>query len=64
MTTATRRARSGQRPHLLMATVRRILQQLRHDPRTIGMIIGVPIMLIALLYSCSKGCPADSMPWP
>ena len=57
MTTATRRARSGQRPHLLMATVRRILQQLRHDPRTIGMIIGVPIMLIALLYFMFEGLP-------
>jgi ABC-2 type transport system permease protein len=38
------------RPHVLAATVRRILQQLRHDHRTIGMIIGVPILLIALLY--------------
>lgn len=44
-------------PHLLAATVRRILQQLRHDHRTIGMIIGVPIMLIALLYFMFAGEP-------
>lgn len=43
------------RPRVLGATVRRILLQLRHDPRTIGMIIGIPIMLIALLYFMFDG---------
>ncbi len=41
---------TAHRSHPMVASVRRILQQLRHDHRTIGMIIGVPIMLIALLY--------------
>ncbi|MET3805746.1 ABC-2 type transport system permease protein [Nakamurella sp. UYEF19] len=40
----------GTRPHILLPTVKRILLQLRHDRRTIGMILGVPVMLIALLY--------------
>ncbi len=35
---------------ILLATVTRILRQLRHDHRTIAMIIGVPILLITLLY--------------
>lgn len=45
------------RTHILPATVRRILLQLRHDRRTIGMIIGVPIMLIALLYFMFRDIP-------
>jgi ABC-2 type transport system permease protein len=45
-------------PHVLPATIKRILLQLRHDHRTIGMIIGVPIMLIALLYFMFKNVPA------
>lgn len=49
MTTSTLTL-TGTRPHVPAATVRRILQQLRHDHRTIGMIIAVPILLIALLY--------------
>lgn len=55
MTTAVA---AGARPHILAATVRRILLQLRHDPRTMGMIIGVPVMLIALLYFMFDGQPA------
>jgi ABC-2 type transport system permease protein len=47
------------RPKVLSATVRRIVQQLRHDHRTIGMIIGVPIMLIALLYYMFKDEPGN-----
>jgi len=35
---------------ILGATIRRILDQLRNDPRTIGMMIAVPIVLMALLY--------------
>lgn len=35
---------------ILGATIRRILGQLRHDPRTIGMLIAIPVVLMALLY--------------
>lgn len=31
------------------ATAGRVLRQLRHDPRTVGLIIGVPILLMTLL---------------
>lgn len=33
-----------------LATTRRILAQLRHDPRTIGLIFIVPCVLLGLLY--------------
>jgi len=32
------------------ATVQRVLQQLRHDHRTIAMILAVPVLLMTLLY--------------
>jgi ABC-2 type transport system permease protein len=32
-----------------LATAGRVLRQLRHDPRTIGLMIGVPSLLLALL---------------
>lgn len=31
------------------ATAARVLQQLRRDPRTMGLLLGVPVMLLALL---------------
>jgi ABC-2 type transport system permease protein len=37
-------------PRILGASIRRILSQLRHDPRTIGMMIAVPVVLMTLLY--------------
>lgn len=37
-------------PTVTGATVRRILQQLHHDPRTIGMMLAVPVLLMTLLY--------------
>jgi ABC-2 type transport system permease protein len=37
-------------PRILGATIRRILAQLRHDPRTIGMMLAVPVLLMTLLY--------------
>lgn len=37
-------------PRMLAATIRRVLQQLRSDPRTIGLIILVPALLLTLLY--------------
>jgi ABC-2 type transport system permease protein len=36
-------------PRLAAATALRVLQQLRHDPRTVALIVGVPIVLITLL---------------
>jgi ABC-2 type transport system permease protein len=32
------------------ATAERILRQLRHDRRTIGMLVGVPVLLLTLVY--------------
>jgi ABC-2 type transport system permease protein len=42
-------------PRILASTIRRILGQLRHDRRTIAMIIVVPSVLIALLYFMFDG---------
>jgi ABC-2 type transport system permease protein len=36
-------------PRVVGATTARVLTQLRHDPRTIGLLLGVPLVLIALL---------------
>src|SRR3978361_366331 len=58
MTAMDTTATAPARPHILVATARQLLLQLRHDPRTIGMIIGVPVMLIALLYFMFDGQPA------
>lgn len=35
---------------ILAATVRRILGQIRHDPRSIAMMIALPVVLMTLLY--------------
>jgi len=35
---------------ILFSTAARILTQLRHDKRTIGLIIGVPLVLLTLIY--------------
>lgn len=35
---------------ILLSTIKRILTQLRHDPRTIALIVVVPTLLIALIY--------------
>ncbi|BCJ40642.1 transport permease protein [Actinoplanes ianthinogenes] len=35
---------------ILLSTIKRILTQLRHDPRTIALIIVVPTLLITLIY--------------
>jgi ABC-2 type transport system permease protein len=42
-------------PRILASTIRRIIRQLRHDPRTIAMIIVVPSALITLLYYMFDG---------
>ncbi len=36
--------------HILFATVKRILLQLKADHRTVGLIVGVPSLLLILLY--------------
>lgn len=36
-------------PRLTFATTLRVLQQLRHDPRTIALLIVVPVVLVALV---------------
>ncbi|MEW2356334.1 ABC transporter permease [Spirillospora sp. NPDC029432] len=36
-------------PSITLATTRRILRQLRHDHRTIGLMVGVPTLLMILL---------------
>ncbi|MBX6355131.1 MAG: ABC transporter permease [Micromonosporaceae bacterium] len=45
-------------PRILASTVGRILRQLRHDPRTIGMLVVVPTVLLALLYFMFDDAPA------
>jgi ABC-2 type transport system permease protein len=42
-------------PRILASTIRRIIGQLRHDPRTIAMIVVVPVVLITLLYFMFEG---------
>jgi ABC transporter DrrB family efflux protein len=34
---------------ILLATAVRVLQQLRHDPRTIALLVGAPVILLGLL---------------
>jgi ABC-2 type transport system permease protein len=36
-------------PRLLLATTRRVLIQLRHDPRTVALLVAVPSLLMVLL---------------
>lgn len=44
----------------MVATIRRIGTQLKHDPRTVGLILLVPAFLLILLYFVFKDAP--SMP--
>lgn len=37
-------------PRILAYTTRRILRQLRHDRRSIALMLGVPVVLLTLLY--------------
>ena len=41
-----------------LATARRLLTQLRHDPRTIALVLGVPVLLVTLLKYVFLGNPA------
>lgn len=36
-------------PRLTWATTRRVLTQLRHDHRTIGLLVGIPSLIVALI---------------
>ncbi len=38
------------RASVVLATTGRVLRQLRHDHRTVGLIVGVPVLLLTLLY--------------
>jgi ABC-2 type transport system permease protein len=44
-------------PRILGASTRRILSQLRHDHRTIGLMVVVPIVLLTLLYFMFEDAP-------
>ncbi|WP_030734883.1 ABC transporter permease [Streptomyces sp. NRRL F-2890] len=37
-------------PARTLATARRVLRQLRHDPRTVALLLLVPVLLLTLLY--------------
>jgi ABC-2 type transport system permease protein len=44
-------------PRILGASTRRILSQLRHDHRTIGLMVVVPVVLLTLLYFMFEDAP-------
>jgi len=44
-------------PRILASTTRRILTQLRHDRRTVALLLVVPVLLLALLYFMYKDVP-------
>jgi ABC-2 type transport system permease protein len=44
-------------PRILGSTTGRILNQLRHDRRTIALLIGVPVLLLTLLYFMYQNAP-------
>ena len=48
---------------ILFATATRVLQQLRHDPRTIGLLLVAPILLIGLLAWVLSGQPGAFDQW-
>jgi ABC-2 type transport system permease protein len=42
---------------LTLATTRRVLQQIRNDPRTIGILVGLPCLLLWLIAWMFEGTP-------
>ncbi len=42
---------------LVLATARRVLRQLRHDPRTVALVVSVPCVLMTLLRFVYEGRP-------
>jgi len=47
-------------PRILGSTIKRILSQLRHDHRTIGLLLVVPVVLLTLLYFMFKNTPGNT----
>ena len=45
----TRRTNQIVNPAITLATTRRVLTQLRRDHRTVGLMLGVPLVLLSLL---------------
>jgi len=43
--------------HRVLATTRRVLLQLRHDPRTVALMVVVPCLLMAMLRYIYDGQP-------
>lgn len=56
--TAPRAHRAPVHPGAVLATTTRVLRQLRHDPRTLAMMLLVPALLLGLLYLIWKDLPA------
>jgi len=48
---------------ILLSTARRALTQLRHDRRTVAMILVVPLVLLTLLYFLFENEPGRSTTW-
>jgi ABC-2 type transport system permease protein len=44
-------------PRILFSTTRRILNQLRHDHRTVGLLVVVPVLLLTLIYFMFENQP-------
>ena len=55
--TITRPSAAHLQPRLLLATTARVLRQLRHDHRTIAMMLVLPSVLLGLLYLLWKDVP-------
>jgi ABC-2 type transport system permease protein len=46
-------------PRITLAIAGRVLRQMRHDPRTVALLIAVPALLVTLLYFLFDGRPAQ-----
>jgi ABC-2 type transport system permease protein len=46
-------------PRITLATMARILRQLRHDRRTVALLVAVPTLLLAVLYYMYQGPTFD-----
>lgn len=44
-------------PHLTVATAARVMGQIRNDPRTVGLLVGLPCVLIGLIAWMFSGTP-------
>lgn len=49
-------------PARTLATAARVLRQLSHDPRTIALLLLIPVLMITLLRYVFDGTPAPSTP--